>query len=86
MLFRIDVQPEAVRAECARRLVALYGARDQAHVERLINDDRFAALSGDEAAAARVATAMRLADASKTIRAMTPIPADFAADDHWPTT
>ncbi len=83
MLFRIDVEHAEVRAECARRLVLFYGARDIAHAERLIVDDGIAALNGDGAATARRAVVTALGDASKRLRAMNPIPATFADDKWW---
>lgn len=100
MRLEISVDPEDVRAECARRLVALLGARDRAHAELLVAEGQQEATallairldgSWTEEQAARAAELQAiwervraLGEASKALRDMTPIPYDYADDRWWP--
>ncbi|MBO9421693.1 hypothetical protein J7481_19455 [Labrenzia sp. R4_2] len=91
--------PDDVRTECARRLMETYGARDTDHLTRLINDGVREAVrllrigeanwTADQTSrAAELEMAEAYVDAmdaaSKALRAMQPIPADYADDVHWP--
>lgn len=90
---------EDVRTEAARRLMETYEARDRNHLSQLINDGTREAVrllrvgegnwSPEEAARAselEIAEAYvdAIDQASKALRAMQPIPTDYAADGHWP--
>lgn len=93
------VSEEDVRTEAARRLMATYGARDTEHLTRLINDGvreavrllrigeaNWTADQTTRAAELEIAEAYvdAMDAASKALRAMQPIPADYADDVHWP--
>lgn len=92
---------DQVRAECARRLCLIFGARDREHLAQLINEATMeaveltdlaatgAVLTEDQQARAaylRQARALVKAHdaASKALRDIDPIPADFSSDEHWP--
>lgn len=90
---------ENVKAEAGRRLAALIGARDRTHAERMIADGTReglrlmrkgeAAWSSDDLTRAahleRTDAAVDAIDtASKALRALDPIPDDYADDRHWP--
>lgn len=91
---------EDVRTEAARRLMETYGARDAEHLTRLINDGTREAVrllrigeanwTADQTARAAVleiaeAYVDAMDAASKALRAMQPIPPDYADDVHWPS-
>lgn len=95
------ITDDDVMAEAARRLAVLFGARDRAHLERLISEATMEAvelvnikISGEDWTEAQAARAADLSTkreivkahdaASKALRAMVPIPADYRADTNWP--
>lgn len=88
-----------VRREAARRMVALLGARDIAHMDILISNGSREAIrllrkggaNWTDAEAARAAELEVIDAAIEAIRAasnvievMDPIPDDYAADERWP--
>lgn len=87
-----------VRMECQRRLIAAFHARDATHLERLINEATMEAVDllsrqdewteADQTRVAELKADRALVAAhdaaSKALRAMTPIPADYTDDKHWP--
>lgn len=95
------ILPEQVSAECARRLCAIFGARDKAHLDQITTQatqeatrllsDRITAGAWTDAQASRAAALQAAHDlmvahgaASAALRALDPIPPDYADNRHWP--
>lgn len=95
----IPVSEQDVRTECARRLMLAFGARDQGHLERLLNEATMDAVelmsigadnwdASQQTRAAQLNAGRALVKAhdatSKALRAMSPIPDDYVDDKYWP--
>lgn len=95
----IQASEQGVRLECARRLMQTFGARDQGHLERLLNEATMDAVElmsigaanwdkDQQTRAAQLNAGRALVKAhdaaSKALRAMSPIPDDYVDDKYWP--